>query len=413
MSNAAPGRPRRQQQVYRRANTSLNLTTGGDNANSDDPYVGCTSIVDKFLNSAAPASSGYESNTLPAAGSGVMNGGGSVGSSRKSSSSGGGALKDFLMGRNNTSKDLAYSSQTSGMSDSTITGDSLPSYSGGDSGISNNWALQDQSVINDLTIGPPIQQPKYSYLVGRSNTSKDLWRKPALSSNFSNVSSFHPAAPMAPPPSSLPLQSSQSTSYVGGPSRYGNNSYNPKRSSQLYENYDYQSSNNLYGDNVSNYGNNNTGSTATGSKRAINTSIGSDYQLPQTTPNHHSQLYNQPPPPSTYTNNDYNVSHNNNISNSSASAALSYEERINTALGRKVPKSSTSSTIASTQNLQKSQSYSTFDAARRDQVPFLLSKMIFVLTDLGEKIRIGGKNIFEIGYVSLCQFSNDPFQVNY
>ena len=381
MSNAAPGRPRRQQQVYRRANTSMNLTTGGDNANSDDPYVGCTSIVDKFLNSAP--SSGYESNTLPA-GSGVMNGGGSVGSSRKSSSSGGGALKEFLMGRNNTSKDLAYSSQTSGMSDSTVTGDSLPTYSGGDSGISNNWALQDQSVINDLTIGPPIQQPKYSYLVGRSNTSKDLWKKPALSTNYSNINSYQPPAPMVPPPSSLPLQSSQSTSYVGGPSRYGNNSYNPKRSSQLYENFDYQGSNNLYGDNVSTFGN--TGSTATGSKRAINTSIGSDYQLPQT--NHHSQLYNQPPPPSTYTNNDYNVSHNNNISNSSASAALSYEERINTALGRKVPKSSTSSTIASTQNLQKSQSYSTFDAARRDQVHFLLSRIRFVLTDLGEGIRV-------------------------
>ena len=129
MSNAAPGRPRRQQQVYRKANTSMNLTSGGDNANSEDPYVGCTSIVDKFLN-AAP-SSGYESNTLPV-GSTVMNGGGSVGSSRKSSSSGGGALKDFLMGRSNTSKDLAYSSQTSGMSDSTVTGNST--YSGGDSG---------------------------------------------------------------------------------------------------------------------------------------------------------------------------------------------------------------------------------------------------------------------------------------
>ena len=380
MSNAAPGRPRRQQQVYRKANTSMNLTSGGDNGNSEDPYVGCTSIVDKFLN-AAP-SSGYESNTLPV-GSTVMNGGGSVGSSRKSSSSGGGALKDFLMGRSNTSKDLAYSSQTSGMSDSTITGGST--YSGGDSGISNNWALQDQSVINDLTIGPPIQQPKYSYLVGRSNTSKDLWRKPALSSNFSNVNSFQSGAPMVPPPSSLPLQSSQSTSYVGGPSRFGNNSYNPKRSSQLYENYDFQGSSNLYGDNVSNYGNNTIGSTATGSKRAINTSIGSDYQLPQT--NHHSQMYNQPPPISSYSNNDYNVSHNNNIGNSSASAALSYEERINTALGRKVPKSSTSSTIASTQNLQKSQSYSTFDSARRDQVLFYLSNMRFVLTSSWKNIR--------------------------
>ena len=194
-----------------------------------------------------------------------MNGSGSVGSSRKSSSSGGGALKDFLMGRSNTSKDLAYSSSnTSGMSDTTVTADSLPTYSSGGSNRTNNWALQDQSVINDLTIGPPRQQPKYSYLVGRSNTSKELWRKPALNTSFSSANSFQPSTPMVPlpppplPTSSLPLQSSQSTSYVGGPpssSRYGTNTYNPKRSSQLYENYDYQSNNSMYGDNLSSYGN--------------------------------------------------------------------------------------------------------------------------------------------------------------
>jgi CDC-like kinase len=109
----------------------------------------------------------------------------------------------------------------------------------------------------------------------------------------------------------------------------------------------------------SSYGNT-QGSAAAGSKRNINTSIGSDYQLPQTTPN--NQLYNQPPPPFSSSNDLINVSNNNNnSSNSSTSAALSYEERINTALGRKVPKSSTSSTIASTQqNVQKSKSYSNF-----------------------------------------------------
>ena len=121
-----------------------------------------------------------------------------------------------------------------------------------------------------------------------------------------------------------------------------------------------------------------TGSTSAGSKRNINTSIGSDYQIPQTTPSQHSHMYNQPPPQSFSNNNELlNVSNNNNnISNSSASAALSYEERINTALGRKVPKSSTSSTIASTQNVQKSKSYSNFNAAQRDigvQVQILYS----------------------------------------
>jgi hypothetical protein len=377
MSNVVPGRPRRQQQVYRRANTSGNLITGSglDNGNLEDPYVGCSSIVDKFINSAA--SSGYESSTLPVGS--VMNGSASVGSSRKSSSSGGGALKDFLMGRNNTSKDLTYpSSNASGMSDITVTADSLPTYSG--SNRTNNWALQDQSVINDLTIGPPRQQPKYSYLVGRSNTSKDLWKRPALNTSFSNVNSFQPSAPMVPhpppplPTSSLPLQSSQSTSYVGGPpssSRYGTNAYIPKRSSQLYENYDYQGSNSMYGDNVSSFGST-TGTTAAGSKRNINTSIGTDYQIPQTTPSHHSHMYNQPPPQSYTKNNDLiNVSNtNSNIPNSSASAALSYEERINTALGRKVPKSSTSSTIASTQNVQQSKSFSNFQAV---QVPILVA----------------------------------------
>ena len=372
MSNAVPGRPRRQQQVYRRANTSLNLTTGNglDNGNSEDPYVGCTSIVDKFLNPTnnSATSSGYDSSTLPA-GSVMNGGGGSVGSSRKSSSSGGGALKDFLTGRSNNSKDLGYSSHSSGMNNNTVTADSLPIYSGGSS-RSNNWALQDQSVINDLTIGPPRQQPKYSYLVNRSNTSNDLWRKPASNTSFSNVNSFQPPAPMVPlpppPNSSLPLQNSQSTTYVGqhSTSRYGNNTYNPKRISQLYENYDYQGNNSMYADNVS--------STAAGSKRNINTSLGSDYQLPQTTPSSH--MYNQPPPPPFSSNNDMiNVStHNNNNGNSSASAALSYEERINTALGRKVPKSSTSSTIASTQNVQKSQSYSNFTGLRADQVSNLI-----------------------------------------
>ena len=382
MSNAVPGRPRRQQQVYRRANTSGNLTTGGglDNNNLEDPYVGCTSIVDKFINSAA--SSGYDSSTLPAGG--VMNGGGSVGSSRKSSSSGGGALKDFLMGRNNTSKDLA-----SGMGDTTVTADSLPTYSGGANNRSNNWALQDQSVINDLTIGPPRQQPKYSYLVGRSNPSNDTWRKPAQNTSYST---FQPPPPMVPPPpppsnTSLPLQSSQSTSYVGTPqstSRYNN--YVPKRSSQLYENYDYQSNNGVYPDTTapSSYGTT-QGSAAAGSKRNINTSIGSDYQLPQTTPN--NQLYNQPPPPFSTSNDLINVSNNNNnSSNSSTSAALSYEERINTALGRKVPKSSTSSTIASTQqNVQKSKSYSNFARDLGAQVFFLFSLILIILTVSNDK----------------------------
>ena len=382
MSNVAPGRPRRQQQVYRRANTSGNLITGSglDNINLEDPYVGCSSIVDKFIGSAA-SSSGYESSTLPV-GSGVMNGGGgSVGSSRKSSSSGGGALKEFLMGRNNNPKDLGYSSHSSGMSDTTVTADSLPIYSGAGNRNINNWAIQDQSVINDLTLGPPRQQPKYSYLVGRTNTSSDLWRKPASNTSFSHVNSFQPPppsiVPLPPPPlptSSLPLQNSQSTSYVGGPypsssSRYGHNTYNPKRSSQLYENYEQFA--------------NTSGSAVTGNKRNINTSIGTDYQMPPPPPppSHHSQMYNEPPPSSfSSNNNDLNIANIKN-NNSSVSAALSYEDRINTALGRKVPKSSTTSTIASNQNVQKSKSYSNFASVRTDLALQVLNLIESTITD--------------------------------
>ena len=48
------------------------------------------------------------------------------------------------------------------------------------SSTSVDWSpsttADDSSVINDLTISAPRQQPKYSYLVGRSNTNNDLWR---------------------------------------------------------------------------------------------------------------------------------------------------------------------------------------------------------------------------------------------
>ena len=380
-SNVVPGRPRRQQQVYRRANTSLNLTGGGgggglDTVKMEDPYVGCSSIVDKFIgqhSAATASSSGYDSNTLP---SGSVMNGGSVGSSRKSSSSGGAAFKDFVMGRANTSRD--YPSNQSGgggaMSDTTVTADALPISGGG--GSSNNWAVQDQSVIDDLTIGPARQQPKYSYLVGRSNTSNDMWRKPATNTNYSHLNSYQPPTsqmfppPPPVPPPSLPLQNSQSTAYMvpppPSPATYNNTSYIPKRSSQLYDNYDFNSNNNMYSD--MSYGNTSNLSSTTGNKRTINSSLGTDYQQLQQPSSRPNMSFNQPPPPlSTFSSNRNFISSNNNTSNnnSSASAALSYEERINTALGRKVPKSSTTSTITST-GVQKSKSYSNFDSVRRE-----------------------------------------------
>ena len=368
MSNVVPGRPRRQQQVYRRANTSMNLTSGGgfDPQTLEDPYVGCSSIVDKFIGTAAAASSGsYETNTLP---SGSFMNGGSVGSPPKTSSSGGAALKDLISGKGNANRDLTYSSQHSGVGDTTVTADSLP-ISGTNN---NNWAIQDQSVINDLTIGPARQQPKYSYLVGRTNTSKDLWRQPLSNTSYSHLNSYQPPVPMVPPPPPppiapppLPIQNSQSTTYVVPPptasSKYNSSTNYPKRSSQLYENYDLYSNNSNRPGDIS-FGNTSS-STSAGSKRNINTSIGTDYQVPP--PPRHTQLYNQPPPPTSFSSSS-NLVDTSHINISSASAALSYEDRINTALGRKVPKSSTTQTIASTQNLQKSKSYGTFASVRSD-----------------------------------------------
>ena len=100
MSNMVPGRPRRQQQAYRQANTSLTLMSTGGQAgggaggsagpgtgptgptgmDSDpDPYISCTNVIlDKFSNGSTKDTAPYAmSNGSPA---------------RKNS----GGIKDFL-----------------------------------------------------------------------------------------------------------------------------------------------------------------------------------------------------------------------------------------------------------------------------------------------------------------------------
>ena len=75
----APGRPRRQQ-AYRRANTSLALSSISAVDSDPDPYISCTSILDRFgtgSGSNGPDTSGLNGN-------------------RKMSA---GAIKDFLLGR--------------------------------------------------------------------------------------------------------------------------------------------------------------------------------------------------------------------------------------------------------------------------------------------------------------------------
>ena len=138
------GRPRRQQ-AYRRANTSLTLTSssglGGSDTSDADPYISCTSILDRFGSSGG--STGPDSSAI--------NGNGT----RKMSA---GAIKDFLLGRRDpppppppplpsgighpsTDRDLYMSSSSYG-------------------------APYESNIIEDLKISSvPRLQPKYSYLV--------------------------------------------------------------------------------------------------------------------------------------------------------------------------------------------------------------------------------------------------------
>ena len=154
MSNMVPGRPRRQQQAYRRANTSLTLISnpGGPGGgpgpgqapmDSDpDPYISCTNILDKF--------NGTKDSTNSSAAYGYANGSSPA---RKSSA---GGIKDFLLGRSSSNR-----------KDSSVKDPN---------DLAPNWSVQ-ESVIDELRISTIPRQPKYSYLIGKSAQKDDFWRK--------------------------------------------------------------------------------------------------------------------------------------------------------------------------------------------------------------------------------------------
>ena len=138
MSNMVPGRPRRQQQAYRRANTSLTLMPGAGLDNEPEPYISCTDILDKFNGS------GKDSNPYTMANGSPL---------RKSST----GIKDFLLGRSSATR-----KETSSHKDNN---DIVP-----------QWSVQ-ESVIDELRISTIPRQPKYSYLIGKSTQKDDFWRK--------------------------------------------------------------------------------------------------------------------------------------------------------------------------------------------------------------------------------------------
>ena len=144
------GRPRRQQ-AYRRANTSLTLTSSGLE-NDADPYISCTSILDRFGSS--NGSTGPEVN-----------------GSRKMSA---GAIKDFLLGRRDPPPPAPAPLPSSHTSTDR---DLYPA-------TSSYGSPYESNIIEDLKISSvPRLQPKYSYLIGRANGLKatngdtDFWRK--------------------------------------------------------------------------------------------------------------------------------------------------------------------------------------------------------------------------------------------
>ena len=152
MSNMVPGRPRRQQQAYRRANTSLTLMSNPDQVEASDPYISCTNLLDKFNGSAQNISKDTYAmaNGSPAR----KTSGGSHG--------GAGAIKDFLLGRSSAQRKESTSKDP----------DLIP-----------QWSVQ-ESVIDELRISTIPRQPKYSYLIGKS--AQNDWRKSNLASVSSN-----------------------------------------------------------------------------------------------------------------------------------------------------------------------------------------------------------------------------------
>ena len=164
MSNMVPGRPRRQQQAYRRANTSLTLMSNNNPGPQDsdpDPYISCTNILDKFKDTSGAGSG------ATGAGSGAYGAVNGTSPARKSSA---GGIKDFLLGRSSHSRKDSSSHKDNS--------DLVP-----------QWSVQ-ESVIDELRISTIPRQPKYSYLIGKSSQKDkdDYWRKSnAVSSVNNNV----------------------------------------------------------------------------------------------------------------------------------------------------------------------------------------------------------------------------------
>ena len=156
MSNMVPGRPRRQQQAYRRANTSLTLISNPDQVEASDPYISCTNLLDKFNGSAQNISKDTYAmaNGSPAR----KTSGGSHG--------GAGAIKDFLLGRSSAQRKESTSKDP----------DLIP-----------QWSVQ-ESVIDELRISTIPRQPKYSYLIGKS--AQNDWRKSNLAVSSNNNVSY-------------------------------------------------------------------------------------------------------------------------------------------------------------------------------------------------------------------------------
>eukprot|EP00096_Caligus_rogercresseyi_P010962 TRINITY_DN415_c1_g1_i2.p1 TRINITY_DN415_c1_g1~~TRINITY_DN415_c1_g1_i2.p1 ORF type:complete len:647 (+),score=138.77 TRINITY_DN415_c1_g1_i2:177-2117(+) len=149
MANLMPGRPRRQQQLYRRANTSINFSSmDPSSVGSDHSYLSCSNLfTDKLLGN----------------GSILKN---PSGDSRFQSNH-----HDIPPYKGASSSFLNTSSGSSNACDKRC---SPPDAS--------------ESVINDLKISTFPRQPKYSYLVGRPGRPESYSRVTSDILNSSNIS---------------------------------------------------------------------------------------------------------------------------------------------------------------------------------------------------------------------------------
>jgi hypothetical protein len=164
--------------VYRRANTSLSLTSPGMVDSDPDPYISCSNILDRFSASGHDASA-YNGN----------------GAARKMSAS---AIKDFLLGR----RDHPAATQPAAARLQDRDNSYVHATSAGNP--------YESALIEDLTVSPvPRLQPKYSYLIGHAAGQRaadgdtDFWRKSNAVSIVNNnlYRQPSPAAVAAAPPS--------------------------------------------------------------------------------------------------------------------------------------------------------------------------------------------------------------------